>query len=260
MSAGEVIAVVHAKGTSLRVPGKNLRMLGDRPLFCHAIANARAARRVDRVVIDSEAEEILRIGCEWGAEALRRPASLASNLATGDDLALWQAQSFADSRIVVQVVPTSPFLSPTSIDRAVEMLLEDPLAHSVVGVFAEPLYLWSAGRPAYYHPDGTIPNSFEMEPFVYETTGLYANRTEAVLATGRRLSPDRCRLLRLSRIEAVDVNTVEDFEFAEAIWRGLRVASAAGRSVPAAASLALSPSRSAPAASDSSSPACGTAG
>src|SRR5690606_15526175 len=117
-----VVAFVHAKGTSERVPNKNLRQLGDRPLFCHAIRNALAARRVDRVVIDSDSPEILAIGEAHGAVPLRRPPELATNRASGDTLAYHQASSHADSTIVLQVIPTAPFLEPASIDRAIEML------------------------------------------------------------------------------------------------------------------------------------------
>jgi N-acylneuraminate cytidylyltransferase len=220
MNAGRVIAVVHAKGTSERVAGTNLRMLGDRPLFCHAIRNALAARRVDCVVIDSDGDAILDLGRRHGAIPLRRSADLATNRTTGDDLALWQARSFPDSEILLQVIPTSPFLRPESIDRAIG-ILEAGAANSVAGVFSEALYRWRDGRPAYFGPDGTIPNSFDMEPVVYETTGLYGNRTRAILASGRRLDPDSCAPVPLSRIEAVDINTPEDFLFAEVLWRGL---------------------------------------
>jgi CMP-N-acetylneuraminic acid synthetase len=219
--APRVVAFVHAKGSSSRVPAKNLRQLGDRPLFCHAIARALAASRVEQVVIDSDSEAILELGAAHGARPLRRPAELASNAATGDDLALWQAQHADGAEIVLQVVPTAPFLEPRSIDRAVE-LLQDTAANSVVGVFSEALYCWEDGRPAYLRADGGIPNSFEMTPVTYETTGLYANRRAAVLRSGRRLDPRSCVALPLSRLEAIDINTADDFALAEIVWYGLR--------------------------------------
>ncbi|HEY3495195.1 MAG TPA: hypothetical protein VGK73_10935 [Polyangiaceae bacterium] len=221
----EVVAFVHAKGQSERVPGKNLRRLGDRPLFCHAIANARAAERVTRVIIDSANDEILRIGAEHGAEPRKRPAELASNACTGDDLAYYQARSAEGSEVVLQVIPTAPFLAPASIDGAIELLLERRL-DSVAGVFSDVFYAWHDDRPVYYRADGTIPNSGDMAPLVYETTGLYVNRTEAVLRTRRRLNPERAAGFRLSRLEAVDINTPEDFDFAEVLWRGLRAGGA----------------------------------
>ena len=159
--AGKIIAFVHAKGTSTRVPSKNLRVLGDKPLFCHAITNAIEASMVDAVVIDSDSEEILEIGKQYGAIPLLRPKELATNLATGDDLAFWQASNFPQSKIVLQVIPTAPFLKSVSIDNAVKLLMDNVDKDSVAGVFEDALYTWSNGKPDYYKPDGTIPNSFE---------------------------------------------------------------------------------------------------
>ena len=220
MSSPRVVAFVHAKGRSERVPSKNLRLLGDRPLFCHAIANALAAKRVERVVIDSDSDEILELGKAHGAEPLKRPPELATNATSGDDLAYWQASSHPDSRIVLQVIPTAPFLKPDSIDRAVEML-ETGKLDSVAAVFSDVFYEWEAGRPAYYRSDGTLPNSSELTPTIFETTGLYANLTDAVLRTKKRMNPDKVAPLFLSRLEAVDINTPEDFAFAELLERGL---------------------------------------
>lgn len=218
---GDVIAFVHAKGTSERVPAKNLRVLGDKPLFCHAIMNALSSRLVTKVVIDSESDKILAIGREHGAVPLKRPAELATNVATGDDLAYWQTSKYPHSDIVLQVVPTSPFLRPSSIDRAISMISERGM-DSVVGVFAEVLYEWTNDKPKYLRADGSIPNSSEMSPVVYETTGLYVNRTQFVLANRRRMNVYSCAPLYLSRLEAIDINTLEDFEFAQIIWKGLR--------------------------------------
>jgi CMP-N-acetylneuraminic acid synthetase len=218
---GEVVAFVHAKGQSSRVPGKNLRRLGDRPLFCHAIRNAREAKLVSRVIIDSDDDEILAIGAQHGAEPRKRPAALASNGTTGDDLAYYQARTVPESRVVLQVIPTAPFLSPVSIDGAIELMLRREL-DSVAGVFADVFYCWQNDRPSYYRADGTIPNSNELTPILFETTGLYVNRTASVLTTHRRMNPERAAGYLLSRLEAIDINTPEDFEFAELVWLGLQ--------------------------------------
>jgi CMP-N-acetylneuraminic acid synthetase len=220
MTRPRVVAFVHAKGRSERVPSKNLRMLGDRPLFCHAIRNALAAELVDQVVIDSDSDEILELGKNYGAEPLKRPPELATNATSGDELAYWQASSRPDSEIVLQVIPTSPFLKPHSIDRAVAVLRAGEF-DSVAGVFSDVFYAWQAGRPAYYRSDGTLPNSSQLTPLVFETTGLYANLTPAVLRTRKRMNPEKVAPLFLSRLEAVDINTPEDFAFAEVVARGL---------------------------------------
>ena len=217
----EIIAFVHAKGSSTRVPSKNMKILGDKPLFCHAILNAKNSEHVSKVVIDSDNDEILRIGEEYGAIPLKRPAKLATNMATGDDLAYWQASNYKDSLIVLQVIPTAPFLQSRSIDNAIQLLLDNPGIDSVAGVYEDALYCWENGAPAYYKADGTIPNSFDMKKIVFETTGLYVNYTKYVLRDKRRLNPRNCKPYILSKIESVDINTMEDFEFAEFLWKGM---------------------------------------
>ncbi len=215
-----IVAFVHAKGTSERVPDKNLKVFGDKPLFCHAIQHALESTLVTKVVIDSDSDEILKIGEAQGAIPLKRSQELASNAATGDDLAYWQASSYPDSDIVLQVIPTSPFLQSVSIDRALR-LLDEKNVDSVVGVFAEAFYQWQDGRPVYFNADGSIPNSSDMDPVIYETTGLYVNRTRFVLEHKKRMNAENCAPCFLSRIEAIDINTPEDFEFAQTVWKGL---------------------------------------
>lgn len=221
MVEGRVIAFVHAKGSSSRVPNKNLRVLGDKPLFCHAITNASMSESIDTVVIDSDSDDILSIGETYGAVPIKRPPELASNAVTGDELAYWQASLAPESQVVVQVVPTSPFIRPETIDKAVREVLQNG-KDSAVGVFQEALYIWVNGRPAYYLEDGTIPNSFEMDKITYETTGLYANKTEAVLVSRKRTTVENVALVQLSKIESVDINDLDDFDLAEIIWRGMK--------------------------------------
>ena len=214
------VAFVHAKGNSERVPGKNMKLLGGKPLFTWALESAFYAREVSEVVIDSDDDEILKIGAGLGATPLKRPKHLANNKTTGDDLAYWQASNRPDSDLIAQVIPTSPFIRGESIDRACQNVWG---VDSVVGVHEDRFYLWEGGKPAYYKEDGTLPNSFELKPTVYETTGLYVTKTSYILENVKRMNPNSCRPLYLSKLESVDINTMEDFEFAELIATGMGI-------------------------------------
>lgn len=220
-SDSHIVAFVHAKGNSQRVPGKNLKVLGDKPLFCHAISNATHAKKIDTVVIDSDSDEILELGSQYGAIPLKRSKTMASNQTTGDDLAYWQASNFDQSKIVLQVVPTSPFIRPESLDQAISNLIENDV-DSVVGVCEESFYRWEEGRPIYHNEDGSIPNSFDLPPIMFETSGLYINKTSFVLNSRKRLNPNSCLPFHLSKVEAIDINTLEDFRFAELVWHGMK--------------------------------------
>lgn len=216
-------AFIHAKGTSERLPGKNLLALGGEPLVCHAIKAAKRARLVQHVVVDSDSERILEIATEMDVESWRRPKELATNQTTGNDLAVRQAEH-ADTDIIVQVVPTSPFIGPETIDAALVTLVESDV-DTVVGMRREKLYQWEQNsyelHPAYC-TDGQLPNSPELPWTVWETTGLYVMRRSFVLERERRVNVHSWRPCWLSPMEAIDINTEEDMEFARIVWRGAK--------------------------------------
>lgn len=215
----KVVAFVHAKGHSERMPGKNFAMLGGKPLICHAIKNAFAAPLVDAVVIDSDSDVILDIGEKSGALRLKRPAELAQNDATGDDLAGWQADNVPNAEVIAQVVPTSPFLFPATINAAIRAVLFGHASSAAVGC-GERLYRWEKGKPTYYR-DGKIPNSQDLPLTFVETTGMYAVLRKFAAEHRKRLNPDDCCWISASRVEAINIDTQQDFTFAETVWRGM---------------------------------------
>lgn len=214
-----IVAFVHAKGNSERLPGKNLLPLGDMLLFLHAVRAAQAAESIDRVIVDSDSDEILYYAKQAGTECLKRPKRLATNKTSGDDLAYWQASNVPQSSAIVQVVPTSPFIRPDTIDRAVE-LFAFHCVDSVAGVRREKLYLWEDDTPAYRY-NGRLPNSNDLPDVVWETTGLYVVRTDYAIARKQRINPKSCGIVELRPEEAVDINTLEDYEFAKIVWAGM---------------------------------------
>ena len=196
-------------------------------MVAHAVKAAVAAEMVGRVVIDSDDDNILVVGQEYGAEPLKRPAKLATNATTGDDLAYWQARNAGWAKVIVQVVPTCPFTRQEAIDKAIHRVNRGALA--VAGVFIDWLYRWDEylcgdifGRRYPAADDISLPNSKDLKATVWETTGLYAMQTDWVLQERKRVNPDGVGAVLVSRIEAIDINTQEDLDFARIVWAGMQ--------------------------------------
>jgi N-acylneuraminate cytidylyltransferase len=213
-----VVAVIHAKGESKRLPNKNLRDLGGIPLIAHAIMNAQDSI-ADAVYVDSEDRDILTVGLSLGTKVLERPPYLANNRATGDDLAYWQAQNFPETTVIVQVVPTSPFTKPETINKCIDNVLLG--YNSSFTANKERLYKWEDTTPIYLSRQYTILNSHELAPTFVEYTGVYAFRREFAFKEHKRIDIHNFKTVSISPIEKIDINYEEDFEFAEIVWAGL---------------------------------------
>lgn len=113
-----VLAVIPARGGSKRVPRKNIRMCSGRPLIAWTIEQAQQCKSIDRFVVSSDDDEILRIAAEFGAATIKRPERLAGD-EVSSTMAVLHALEEYPAEFVVLLQPTSPLRSVADIDNAI---------------------------------------------------------------------------------------------------------------------------------------------
>ncbi len=82
--AADILAVVMARGGSVGLPGKSLRMLLGKPVLAYTLEHVRASKRVTRAVVSSDDPQILAVAEGAGFETLARPAELATATSATD--------------------------------------------------------------------------------------------------------------------------------------------------------------------------------
>lgn len=135
----KILAVITARGGSKGVPGKNIKLLGGRPLLAYSIEIARKSRLITDLILSTDDEAIASIGREWGIDVpFLRPAELATDTAGHVDV-MQHAVRFMEERNgmqyygVVILQPTSPFRLVEDIDEALKKFV-DSGADSAVSV------------------------------------------------------------------------------------------------------------------------------
>ena len=71
-----MIALIPAKGTSVRIPGKNLKPLKGHPLLAYTIAACIKSGVFEDVYVAGDIEEIVKVAEHYGAKGILRPLSL----------------------------------------------------------------------------------------------------------------------------------------------------------------------------------------
>ena len=71
------LAVIPAKGTSRRIPGKNLRLFHGHPIMAYSIETALRSGLFDHVAVSTESYEVTEVAKRYGAEIVKRPFDLA---------------------------------------------------------------------------------------------------------------------------------------------------------------------------------------
>ena len=133
-----VLALVAARGGSKRLPGKNARNLGGKPLLEWSIDAAMGIPDICDVLVSTDDREIADIAqLAGGLVPWLRPGDLSTDTSSSIDVALhalnWyeNANGHVDGLMLLQ--PTSPFRSKATIKQAIELFLDND-RRSVVGV------------------------------------------------------------------------------------------------------------------------------
>jgi N-acylneuraminate cytidylyltransferase len=133
----KVLAIIIARGGSQRVPNKNIRPLVGKPLLAYSIQGAKRSRYIERVIVSTDSDAIADVALREGAEVpFRRPAEIAQSHSTElqameHALGWFRDRENYEPDFVVLLRPTSPFRTTATIDRAIELLRDDPKAHCV---------------------------------------------------------------------------------------------------------------------------------
>ena len=62
------VAFIFARGGSKGLPGKNIRPLNGKPLIVWSIEQALCVKRIDRVIVSTDSDEIAELARQYGAE------------------------------------------------------------------------------------------------------------------------------------------------------------------------------------------------
>ena len=116
-----IIAIVPARYGSTRFPGKALITIRDKPMIQWVYERTRQSRLIDRVLVATDDERILKAVTAFGGEAVMT----SSNHPTGTDRIAEVAQQI-NCDIVVNVQGDEPLIQPAMIDEAITPLVQDP--------------------------------------------------------------------------------------------------------------------------------------
>jgi CMP-N,N'-diacetyllegionaminic acid synthase len=227
VTRARVLGVIAARGGSRGLPGKNVRLLGGRPLIAHTIEAALACPALTRIVVSSDDAEILEAARAAGCPApFVRPAELAADRSSTVDVALhaldWvEAHEQPPAPDVVVLLPaTAPLRGARHIGEAIAALLDDPGADGVVAV-TEPDYppywmLRIADRRLHWlFPEGSAADHRQQLPAAYQPNGsIYALRT-GVLRSQRTFYPRATAPYVMPRDASVNIDSELDFQMAE---------------------------------------------
>jgi len=146
----ETIVVIPARGGSVRIPLKNLQVVGGLPLVARAVRLARASARIGGVIVSTDHPEIAALAGAEGAELVQRPAEISGD-ETPVEAALVHVLETLEARgavpkIAVLLYCTAPLTTVEDLDGTIVALAAEG-ADTALAAAPERKALWTSGGP-----------------------------------------------------------------------------------------------------------------
>ena len=225
------IAVIPARGGSKRIPRKNIKDFGGRPMIAWSIAAARRSECFDHIIVSTDDPEIAEVSRRHGADVpFMRPDELSDDH-TGTIPVIahaieWLQEQGDTPDAVCCLYATAPFVTVEALQQGNRVLQEHADIDYAFSVTSYPfpiqraLRMTANGRVEMFQPEHFNTRSQDLEEAWHDAGQFYWGRAEAWLA-GRTLFGQRSAPIPLPRHRVQDIDTPEDWERAEWLFRAL---------------------------------------
>lgn len=222
------LAIVPARSGSKGIPRKNIKLFGGIPLIGHGIEQAKKAGIFDRIIVDTDSEQIAKIARRYGAETpFLRPAKLADDQSQVTEAVLLLLQRLKEKEgyqpdLITLLQTTSPLREVDDIKNCAQAM-QNPKTVSVCTICEthHRLYrLVADGRLVLVNKPDHDNQNRQAWPQNYILNGcmVYMVRTGQFLKT-KKFVDENTKGVITDKWRSVDLDKPEDWVIAEVLYK-----------------------------------------
>lgn len=226
-----ILGIIPARGGSKGVPKKNIKLLGEKPLLQYTSEIALKSKFLTKVVLSSDANEIIKVGKQLGLEVpFKRPSSLAEDktptLAVIKHVLDFYGSIGEEFDAVCLLQVTSPFRTVDFLDEALYKFINSN-SESLVSVQEVPHEYnphWTfeenmSGNLKIATGEKEIISRRQELPKAYHRDGaIYITKTSVIMLQNS-LFGNSIAFIESNKENYVNIDTFDDWEKAELILK-----------------------------------------
>lgn len=208
----KVVSFIPIKLNNERLPGKNTLPLGNRPMCEYIFETINKVEIIDEKYVYCSSESIKRHIPE-GIKFLKRDSYLDGFQVKGLEIIDYFLKD-VEADIYVLTHVTQPFTKYSSITEALEKVISGEYDSAFSAKVLQD-YCWYRGKPFNYNIKDIVTTQ-NLEPIYIETGAFYIFTREVFKKYRQRIGVNPY-IKVMEQIEAVDIDTADDYEFAKVV-------------------------------------------
>jgi pseudaminic acid cytidylyltransferase len=223
------VAIIPARGGSKRIPRKNVRAFGGKPMIGYAIEAARDSGLFNHIIVSTDDDEISAISRDLGAQTpFVRPPELSDDHTPTVPVVAHAINACEAHGLPADVAcciyPCVPFIQIDDLKASLELFIETAADYcfpitDFPSAIQRALRRGDKGTMSPFHPEFELTRTQDLEPAYYDVGQFYWGKREAWLQNPRI---HRSGVgLPIPAWRAIDIDTPEDWTRAERIYQSL---------------------------------------
>lgn len=219
-----VLALILARGGSKRLPGKNIKNIGGKPMIAWSIEAAKNSKYLDRTIVSTDSQEIAEVSKKYGADIpFERPAELATDTAGSIDVVLHAINWLKENEkkeydYILLLQATSPLRTSQHIDEAIEHIENKKEMDAVVSFYPwdkKPEWVYCKNQNGFLEACLETKEEFKtVSPMLMPNGAVYIIKTESFLKE-KTFYAKKLDAYLMDREDSADVDEQYDFDLAE---------------------------------------------
>ena len=216
----DIGVIIAAKGTSTRVPDKNIRSFGDTNLLELKINQLLQLDGLGGVYVNSEDENILDIADKAGATTIVRDPFYSTSEIPMNEVYKNVVEDVPHEHIMFIHI-TSPLIKVTTLQSCIDIYRKVVTFKyndydSLATVTAMHKFMWYEGKPINYEPD-KMPHSYDL-PDYYVLNFAVNILPKEMLVERKNIIGDKIYPFYLDEVESFDIDNQIEFDIAKTIY------------------------------------------
>ncbi len=211
---GGLTAIIPVKKNSTRLPNKNILPFGKTNLLIHKIRQLKQVPTVDKIVVSTDSDEMLKMAADEGVIPMRRPQKYADESRPISEFVMYLGDVVEGDHFMWSCV-TSPLVGAELYSKAIELYFEKLQEgyDSLVTVAPFKHYLMDENGPFNFSRGREHPNSQKLKKLYLFTNGIQLTPRTKYKEWGDRIGL-KPYLMEVGKREAIDIDDVYDYRFA----------------------------------------------
>ncbi len=217
-----IVCIIPARGGSKGISKKNISPFVGKPLITWSIQQALNTKEIGQVFVTTDDEEIAKVASYDGANIIKRPENLASDIATSEVALIHAIEQIQKQNIKIEYVvflqATSPLRYPDDIGNSIKKIRASNADSLFSGSELADFYIWSESQngklESLNYDYKNRKRRQDADKSYVENGSIYIFKPEILLENNNRLG-GKIAIYPMSFWQSFEIDDQKSFELCE---------------------------------------------